>query len=98
MKMLLQHLHAQPVAPSQRTELPIPRELDELVLACLQKDPKLRPRSAAELLHMTQACRTCDGWGPAEARRWWESHLPQFTGPLRVSDQQSSRLRRSVIA
>jgi serine/threonine-protein kinase len=98
MKMLLQHLHAQPVAPSQRTELPIPRELDELVLACLQKDPKLRPRSAAELLHMTQACRTCDGWGPEEARRWWESHLPQFTGPLRVSDQQSSRLRRSVIA
>ena len=35
MKMLLQHVQAQPVPPSQRTELPIPRELDELVLACL---------------------------------------------------------------
>ena len=39
MKMLMQHVHARPVPPSQRTELPIPRELDELVLACLEKDP-----------------------------------------------------------
>ena len=98
MQMLLQHLHAQPVPPSQRTELPIPKELDDLVLACLQKDPRMRPRSAAELLHMAQTCRTCDGWGTEEARTWWENHLSQFTGPLRVTDQQSSRLRRSVIA
>ena len=38
--------------PSQRTELPIPRELDELVLACLEKDPKRRPQNAEELLRM----------------------------------------------
>ncbi|HMF88056.1 MAG TPA: serine/threonine-protein kinase, partial [Gemmatimonadaceae bacterium] len=35
MKMLMHHLNTAPVPPSQRTELPIPRELDELVLACL---------------------------------------------------------------
>ena len=29
-----------PMPPSQRTELPIPRELDDLVLACLEKDPR----------------------------------------------------------
>ena len=98
MKMLLQHLHAQPVPPSQRTELPIPRELDDLVLACLQKDPKMRPQSAAELFRMAQECHTCEGWGPETAQAWWKVHLPEFTGPLRVSDQQSSQLRRSVLA
>ena len=36
MKVLMHHLNT-PIPPSQRTELPIPRELDELVLACLQK-------------------------------------------------------------
>ncbi len=54
MKMLMQHVHAQPVPPSQRTELPIPRELDELVLACLQKDPDMRPQNAEELFRMRE--------------------------------------------
>ena len=52
MKMLMQHLHAQPMPPSQRTELSVPRELDELVLACLQKDPRQRPQDAGELYQM----------------------------------------------
>src|SRR5438128_7244759 len=38
MKMFLQHLQTPPIPPSQRTELRIPRELDELVLSCLEKD------------------------------------------------------------
>src|SRR5687768_16860488 len=60
MKMLMQHLHAQPVAPSQRTELPVPRELDELILACLQKDPKLRPQDAGEMYQLATQCRIRD--------------------------------------
>ena len=65
MKMLMQHVHAQPVPPSQRTELPIPRELDELVLACLEKDPNLRPQSAETLLRMCDKCRICKSWNQA---------------------------------
>jgi tRNA A-37 threonylcarbamoyl transferase component Bud32 len=84
MKMLMQHVHAQPVPPSQRTELPIPAEVDELVLACLQKDPNRRPQNAEELFRLACGCRTCGGWDQAEARRWWEAHLPDLTGPLVV--------------
>jgi tRNA A-37 threonylcarbamoyl transferase component Bud32 len=86
MKMLMQHLHAQPVAPSERTELPVPRELDEIVLACLQKDPKLRPQEAGELYQMACQARTRDEWSSDEAKRWWRVHLPQLTGPLKVSE------------
>ncbi len=43
MKMLMQHVHAKPMPPSLRTELPIPRELDEFVLSCLEKDPEQAP-------------------------------------------------------
>ena len=67
MKMLMQHLHAQPVPPSERTELPVPRELDELILACLQKDPKLRPQDAGELYQMACQCRIRDEWSSDEA-------------------------------
>ena len=86
MKMLLQHVQAEPIPPSQRTELPIPRELDELVMACLRKNPNDRPQNAEQLLKMACSCKTCDSWSSDLAKEWWERHLPEFTGPLSVSD------------
>jgi serine/threonine protein kinase len=85
MKMLLQHAQAKPVPPSQRTELPIPRELDELVLACLEKNPNDRPQSAEDLFRLAIGC-PCNGWNQASARSWWKTHLPELTGPLVVSE------------
>jgi serine/threonine-protein kinase len=79
MKMLMQHLHAQPTRPSERSELPIPRELDDLVMACLQKDPALRPQNAGELLGMAYDCHCSEAWGQHEARHWWQAHLPKLT-------------------
>ncbi len=82
MKMLMHHLNTPPVPPSQRTELPIPRELDELVLSCLQKDPNKRPQNASELFRMAYNCRACEGWDATAAESWWRVHLPELTGPL----------------
>jgi serine/threonine-protein kinase len=96
MKMLLQHAHAKPVPPSQRTELPIPRELDELVLACLEKDPNDRPQSAEELFRMAVGCHACEGWTQSSARAWWRTHLPDLTGPLTVSEPDTHHAGRAV--
>lgn len=82
MKMLMHHVHTPPRPPSKRTELPIPREFDDLVMACLAKDPDHRPQRADELLQMAMCCQSCETWNQASARRWWETHLPQFTQPL----------------
>jgi serine/threonine-protein kinase len=90
MKMLMQHLHAQPTRPSERSELPIPRELDDLVMACLQKDPALRPQNAGELLTMAYGCECTDSWGQKDARGWWQAHLPQLTGALSVATRRDS--------
>jgi eukaryotic-like serine/threonine-protein kinase len=98
MKMLMQHVHAQPVPPSQRTELPIPRELDELVLACLQKDPNMRPQSAEELLRMSEDCRVCESWNHATAKRWWETHLPDLSGPLVIARSEAEAPSRVMAA
>jgi tRNA A-37 threonylcarbamoyl transferase component Bud32 len=84
MKMLVQHVQSRPVPPSQRTELEIPRELDQLVLACLEKDPNNRPRDAEQLFDLS--CRCCRGeaWDTVHAKQWWEQHLPEFTGALTI--------------
>ena len=85
MKMMLQHVQAEPVPPSQRTELPIPRELDEMVLACLQKDPDKRPQNADELFQIMESSGV-RGWNHRTAKGWWELHLPDMTGPLIVGE------------
>jgi hypothetical protein len=84
MKMFLQHLHTRPIPPSQRTELRIPREVDALVLACLEKDPAKRPQDAKAVLRLIEACQARQEWDEETARVWWEQHLPELTRPLTV--------------
>ena len=57
-----------------------------LVLACLNKDPRKRPQNAEELFAMAWQCKTCEGWNQQSARTWWETHLPELSGPLTISD------------
>jgi serine/threonine-protein kinase len=86
MKMLMQHVQATPVPPSQRTELPIPPDLDALVMKCLEKDPNKRPQNAEELLGAARGCRSCETWTNERARLWWQTYLPDLTGPLTVEE------------
>jgi hypothetical protein len=86
MKMLMHHVQTRPLPPSQRTELRIPRELDELVLSCLEKDPGKRPQNAEELFRRAVGCTACETWTQERASLWWQTHLPELTGPLSVED------------
>ena len=98
MKMLMQHVNATPIPPSQRTELSIPRELDELVMACLAKNPRDRPQNAEELFSMAMECRSCGSWGQHGARAWWERHLPELTGPLSIHEPDVAMNGRAMAA
>jgi serine/threonine protein kinase len=86
MKMLLHHVQTPPIPPSQRTELPIPKELEEMVLACLEKDPARRPQDAEQLFRLAQRCGAGGTWDRETARQWWELNLTDLTGPLTLSE------------
>ena len=77
MKLLLAHAHTPPEPPSSRTEIPIPPDLDALVLSCLAKDREHRPKSARDLLQRLDAVALQQPWTDARAREWWKVHLPQ---------------------
>jgi len=47
--MIARHLNDPPQPPSSVAPGPVPAELDEIVLACLQKRPDQRPQTAADL-------------------------------------------------
>jgi serine/threonine-protein kinase len=80
LKVITQHIQAVPPPPSERTELPIPARLEQLVLACLAKKPIERPQSARQL---AQSLDTIDGarWGEEDANRWWREHHPPPASP-----------------
>jgi serine/threonine-protein kinase len=80
------HLDARPLAPSSRTEVTVSRAMDALVLACLEKDPRRRPRDAAAVLDLLKHCPSADAWDNELARTWWERHLVDLTGPRDVPD------------
>jgi len=59
-----------------RPELPIPPELDALVLSCLAKDRERRPKSPRDLLERLENVALRQTWTDARAREWWRTHLP----------------------
>jgi hypothetical protein len=68
--MIANHLQTPPIPPSQRTERPVPAELERLILKCLAKSPNDRPQSAGHLLR-TLDLIPADRWGEDEAAQWW---------------------------
>jgi Serine/threonine protein kinase len=69
-QVVAKHLNDAPQPPSARVDLPIPASLDEIVLACLVKQPVDRIPSA---LALRRALSTVDvpAWGDDQAARWW---------------------------
>ncbi len=74
------HLHESPRRPSSRLPEPLPRELEEIVMACLAKRPDARPgdcrQLAADLRRIAR--KSAPPWGPEAAQAWWEENLPEL--------------------
>ncbi len=71
------HMATPPVPPSHRTEWPVPRELDAIILACLEKEPANRPPSASALAERLATVPLRHPWKEERAEAWWRMHLPE---------------------
>jgi serine/threonine-protein kinase len=69
-----QHLHAAPLRPSAALRGPVPSDLEDVILACLEKDPAIRPRDARELRDRLEACESYGRWKVEHATSWWRMH------------------------
>ena len=76
MEVLVHHARTPPERPSARTDLPIPRALDDLVMACLAKDPAQRPQSARELSLRLAEVDGATAWTQDRAHEWWARYQP----------------------
>ncbi len=71
--LCLQHVTQAPRRPSTLTTTPIPTELEDVILRCLEKTPGARYSSATALAEaLAEVPRSAD-WGVPQARAWWET-------------------------
>ena len=82
--LLIHHVQTTPTRPSERRELAVPAALDEIVLACLAKDPAERPQTARELARCLGEVELNDEWTEERVRGWWALHHLPETSPLPV--------------
>ena len=75
METIVKHINEAPKPPSSRSELPIPPELDKLIMACLEKDQSARPTDARELKARLGALEL-EPWTEQNACKWWDTHRP----------------------
>ena len=76
--------------------VPVPPELDRLILDCLEKDPTKRPATAAELRARLQTLPVSVPWTHERAEKWWSSNLPGRASVRPVADIVLSQEARPV--
>jgi serine/threonine-protein kinase len=83
MKMVVSHASATPPRLSERAEQEIPPALEQVVHACLEKDPARRPGSAQDLAARLASVALEEAWSQERAAAWWQDHAGQ-----RASDEE----------
>jgi serine/threonine-protein kinase len=81
MELVLHHVQTAPVPPSRRGSIAVPRALEDVIMACLEKDPARRPASARDLAALLEATGLPRRWTPERAREWWDTHAPAAPAP-----------------
>ena len=71
--------HIPPSLPSMVCAIPLPAELDQLVHACLAKDPHQRPAGVLLVAECLRALRPTpeDAWTTQRCAAWWQAHVPR---------------------
>lgn len=73
-ELMKKHLGETPVAPSTVRGEPLPEELDDALLACLDKNRSKRPQTARDLVLRLERVAITDGWNVEKADLWWNQH------------------------
>ncbi len=68
------HVNTPPTPPSERIRTPIPPELENALLACLEKSRAKRPQTARDLAQLISRCAEALQWSIEEADAWWGRH------------------------
>lgn len=102
-QLMQKQLDETPLAPSLARGERVPAELEDALLACLEKNRAKRPQTARELSLRLDKVVVDDGWNVEKADLWWNQH-ERGTAPKAMksgapatvrSDQEATILHES---
>ena len=62
--------------PKPPTEFGAPKDMSDLIMACLHVDPAHRPQSMDQLAVGLEGCLNGKTWTQEDSRRWWSENDP----------------------
>jgi serine/threonine-protein kinase len=74
-------LHTPALRPSVALDKPVPRDLEDVVLACMEKRPEDRPQDARALRKQLLASSAMGQWTADGANQWWSQRVPSQEPP-----------------
>jgi len=77
-EIIMDHARTPAPRPSEKSGVPVPEGLEDLLMDCLAKEPRDRPDSAREVERRLWALYLPDIWTPDKAERWWAEHVSPF--------------------
>ena len=85
--------------PCEVTDLPIPPELDQLIVDCMAVDPEQRPASADLIITRLDAIALAERWDQAAARDWWAKNARRVgTAGHEVAARAAQAVQQAVDA
>ncbi len=94
------HLHTRPELPSAKLRREVCAELEQVIMACLEKDRERRPANAREVMERLRACEVPQ-WERKDAERWWSEKAEAvllFKRRSRIPLQAVSTLPAATLA
>jgi eukaryotic-like serine/threonine-protein kinase len=88
------HLHVEPQRPSEALGRPLPRDLEDILLACLEKKPDRRPAGARAVRARLKTSSAAGQWTEELATRWWDDRAQRPRGS--DGDQRVLRGERTL--
>jgi hypothetical protein len=73
MDLCNKHVSETPLPPSQRG-VTVPEDLENVILACLEKSRAKRPQTARDLAQRLARCAAAGSWTLDDAEAWWARH------------------------
>jgi len=90
-ELFQQQTKEKPRPPSEVVDLPILPDVDRVILACLEKDPMRRPKSANALSRELEWCRSFGEWNRDKARYWWREHGAELDAKHGINSKEWQR-------
>ena len=100
-EILNHHLNTPAPRASERLGRAVPPDLEEILMACMAKDPKDRPRGGQDLVMRLDACVDARSWTLSDAESWWSdyrSDAPAHPVQLQKPNAERDDSEQSVLA